>query len=181
MKCIGVFIFVGIILGIAMWYDVVSYRVPNPLIFFGLISGMVYCSFLHGVKGFCIWFVSIGLIWIVMVPFSVLRMFGAGDVKLFMVIAGFFGQSFTMQYAVVALFVGAIFSIGKMLWHRNLLDRLRYLASYLFIIFAGRTWMKYELDTTKEKEAVIPFVLPMTIAYVMVACYVKIYGRIKIL
>lgn len=175
------FIFVGIILGIAMWYDIISYRVPNVLIFWGLISGIMCQVFLHGITGCSIWFISVVSVWIVMVPFSILRMFGAGDVKLFMVIGGFLGRSFTMQYAIVALFVGAIFSIGKMLWHRNLLDRLRYLASYLFIIWAGRTWMKYELDTSKEKEAVIPFVVPMTIAYVMVVCYVEQYGSLKIL
>ncbi len=167
-------------IGIAAWYDVKSYRVPNLLIVVGLISGGIWQIFLHGTKGSGIWFVGVGIIWVVMVPFSMFRMFGAGDVKLFMVIGGFFGQSFTMQYAVVALFVGAIFSIGKMLWHRNLLDRLRYLASYLFIVFAGRIWMKYEVDLAKEKEALIPFVVPMAVAYVLVVYYVSLYGCLKI-
>lgn len=175
------FLYVGIILGIAMWDDLVSYRVPNWLIVVGLVSGVVWQISLHGAKGLVIWFADVGLIWLVMVPFSVIRMFGAGDVKLFMVIGGFFGTSFTMQYAVVALFVGAIFSIGRMLWHRNLLNRLRYLASYLFILFAGRRWMKYELDTSNEEGAVIPFAVPMTVAYMMVAYYMNVYGEFKIL
>lgn len=163
-----------------MWHDMISYRVPNLLIVVGLISGATWQIFLHGANGWFIWLVDVGIIWLVMVPFSVLRMFGAGDVKLFMVIGGFLGKAFTIQYAVIALFVGAIFSIGKMLLHRNLLNRLRYLASYLFIIFAGRRWMKYELDTSKEKEAVIPFVVPMTVAYVMAAYYVNVYGALTL-
>lgn len=167
---VGVFIYVGIILAIAMWHDIIFYRVPNRLIVAGLVSGLVWQIMLHGAVGVFTWFASVAILWMLMVPFSVLRMFGAGDVKLFMVIGGFFGQSFTIRYAVIALFIGAIFSIGKMLWHRNLLDRLRYLASYLYIIFAGKTWIKYELDPSKEKEAVIPFAVPMTIAYVMAAC-----------
>lgn len=177
---IGVFIYVGIILGIAMWHDMISYRVPNLLIVVGLVSGVAWQISLHGAKGLAFWFADVGLIWLVMVPFSMFRMFGAGDVKLFMVISGFFGRAFTIQYAVVALFVGAIFSIAKMLWHRNLLNRLRYLASYLFIIFAGRRWMQYELDTSKEEGAVIPFAVPMTVAYVMAAYYRNVYGVLKI-
>lgn len=170
------FIYLGIILGIAMWYDLISYRVPNWLIVVGLVSGLTWQISLHGAKGLVIWFADVGLIWLVMVPFSVLRMFGAGDVKLFMVIGGFLGTSFTIQYAVVALFVGAIFSIGKMLWHRNLLNRLRYLASYLFIIFVGRRWMKYELDASSEEGAVIPFAVPMAVSYVMVTYYMHVSG-----
>lgn len=170
VDAVGVFMYVGIILIIAMWHDIISYRVPNRLIVAGLVSGLVWQTLSHGAEGMLIWFGSVGILWLLMVPFSLLRMFGAGDVKLFMVIGGFFGTSFTIQYAVISLFVGAIFSIGKMLLHRNLLDRLRYLASYLYIIFAGKTWMKYELDPSKEKEAVIPFAVPMTVAYVMAAC-----------
>lgn len=161
-----------------MWRDMISYRVPNLLIAVGLVSGATWQICLQGTNGLFIWLVDVGIIWLVMVPFSVFQMFGAGDVKLFMVIGGFFGKSFTVQYAVIALFVGAIFSIGKMLMHRNLLNRLRYLASYLFIIFAGRRWMKYGLDTSKEKEAVIPFVVPMTVAYLIAVYYVNVYGAL---
>ena len=108
---------------IALVYDLKAYRVPNWLIVAGWILGIICRTLAGGLEGSIWWIVGVGVIGIFFIPFALLHMFGAGDVKLFMVTGGFFGVSFTIQYAVVALFCGAVFSVGKMLWHRNLLDR----------------------------------------------------------
>lgn len=162
----------GMLISIAMIYDIRQYRVPNPLIFLGLILGLVWQIFSHGIWGVKVWVVSAMIVWMILFPFVLLRMFGAGDVKLFMVIGCFFGVRFTIQCSIIALFVGAIVSIFKMCKHRILLDRLRFLASYLGIVFLGKKMIKYRTDFLSEnKENVIPFVFPTWIAFLVSVVY----------
>ena len=174
---------------LAMLYDWRQYRVPNWLIGAGLGAGLLRMLVLHGMAGLGACFAGIGITLLVLFPFSAFRLFGAGDVKLFLVVAAFYGSSFTLQYAVLALFTGAIFSIGTMLWHRNLLDRLRYLASYLYILVSylcsgKKGWHHSVADLVKnhtvtlasedmkKKGRVIPFAVPMGIAYFVAGYFV---------
>ena len=165
---------------IALVYDLKAYRVPNWLIVAGWILGISCRTLAGGLEGSLWWIVGVGVIGIFFIPFALLHMFGAGDVKLFMVTGGFFGVSFTIQYAVVALFCGAVFSVGKMLWHRNLLDRLRYLASYFYVVILGKEWISYGNHREKDTEAVIPFVLPMAAGYGIVVYRMWRYGSIGV-
>lgn len=157
-----------IVLGIASVYDLKEYRVPNYCIVLGLVAGFFIQIFQAGMVGCVVWITSVGVIWLLLFPFSLLGMFGAGDVKLFMVIASLFGVVFTMRYAIVALFVGAIYAVFQMLWHRNLLNRLRFLATYFRIIFLSRTIIKYRSNISEEdSKNLIPFVVPMELAFVL--------------
>lgn len=165
---------------IALWYDVKSYRVPNWLIVTGWILGILCRMLVGGFEGAFSWVLGIVGIGILFIPFALLHMFGAGDVKLFMVMGGFFGVPFTIQYAVVALVCGAVFSVGKMLWHRNLLDRLRYLASYLYVVMLGKEWISYGNHDKKDTKAVIPFVLPMAAGYGIAVYRMWKYGCIGV-
>jgi len=172
------YVIVGILVSIAMIYDIRQYRVPNPLIFSGLILGFAWQIFSHGIWGVKIWFVSGIVVWMILFPFVLLRMFGAGDVKLFMVIGVFLGIRLTIQCSIIALFIGAIVSFFKMCKHRILLDRLRFLASYFGIIFLGKKMIKYRADFSCEnKDNVIPFVVPTWIAFLVSVIYRIIFEQ----
>lgn len=161
---IGVEWIVGLLLGIAMFYDWKCYRIPNWVIIFGLVVGLFNQINLHGWRGWMIYFSSVILTGIVLFPLFYLRMFGAGDIKLFIMIGGIHGWHFVIKYFVIALIVGAIYSVCKMCKHQNLFSRLRYLASYLYILMAGRVIQTYEIDRKKE-DTIIPFAVPMGLAY----------------
>ena len=160
-------VFVGVILIIAMYYDIREYRIPNKCILIGLIGGLVLQIVTNGMIGIVYWAIGWLCVGMLFFPFSYLRMFGAADVKLFMVVGSCFSLRDTLEFAVVALWVGAVLSIGKMLRHRILFYQLRVLASYFYIIFANRKIMKYRMETSdsRGKENVLPFAVPMTIGY----------------
>lgn len=101
-----------------------------------------------------------------MFPFSMLRMFGAGDVKLVMVIGSLFGVAFTIKYLVAAFVIGAAISLGKMLKHQNLGVRLQYLANYFYVICTTKRLVKYGQGTLQQQEeSVIHFAIPMGLAF----------------
>lgn len=166
---IGVILFNGILLLIAMWYDWKCYRIPNRLIWVGLGISFLYQYFYYKGEGIETWLWGIGISFLILFPFSLVRMIGAGDVKLAMVIGGFWGHTVTIKILCIAFIIGAIISLGKMLWHRNLLYRLQYLANYTFMVFARRKIIKYIETEEIDEKTVIHFAIPMAIAFFAVA------------
>ena len=163
---IGMEMVVVLLFCIAMYYDHRYYRVPNWVVFTGFALGLLKQIDLYGWKGIFIYSISIILTGLILSPLFLLRMFGAGDIKLFIMVSGMHGIQFSIKYFVIALFIGAIYSVGKMLRHRNLVSRLRYLASYFYIVVAGRSVQIYEVDR-EDESTIIPFAVPMGIAYVI--------------
>lgn len=166
---IGVVLFNGILLLIAMWYDWKCYRIPNQLIWVGLGVSFLYQSLYYKGEGIETWLLGIVVSFIILFPFSLVRMIGAGDVKLAMVIGGFWGYIITIKILCIAFIIGAVISLGKMLWHRNLFYRLQYLANYTFMVIARRKIMKYIETEEIDKKTVIHFAIPMAIAFFAVA------------
>ena len=159
-------LFTGILLGIAIIYDWKYYRIPNWLIGIGLAGGFCYQIFVNGSRGVLSFLTAAFVCFLIMFPFSMLRMFGAGDVKLLMVIGSFFGVSFTIKYLVAAFIIGAAISLGKMLKHQNLGVRLQYLANYFYVICTTKRLVKYGQGTLQQQEeSVIHFAIPMALAF----------------
>ena len=160
--------FNGILLLIAMWYDWRHYRIPNQLILAGLGISFLYQCFYYKGEGIEIWLLGIGISFFILFPFSLVRMIGAGDVKLAMVIGGFWGHTVTIKILCIAFIIGAVISLGKMLWHRNLFYRLQYLANYTCMVIARRKIMKYMDAKEIDEKIVIHFAIPMAIAFFVV-------------
>ena len=160
-------LFTGMLLSIAIVYDWKYYRIPNWLIGIGLAAGFCYQIIVNGSHGVLSFLTGAFVCFLIMFPFSMLRMFGAGDVKLLMVIGSFFGVSFTIKFLVVAFIIGAAISLGKMLKHQNLGVRLQYLANYFYVICTTKRLVKYEQGTLQQQEeSVIRFSIPMGLAFI---------------
>lgn len=118
----------------------------------------------YGSQGLRDFLVGAGICFLLMFPFSLLRMFGAGDVKLLMVVGSLYGISFTMEYLFVAFIIGAGISLCKMRKHQNLGFRLQYLANYFSFIWTKKKLIRYQDDTMQE-ESGIHFAIPMGLAF----------------
>jgi prepilin peptidase CpaA len=104
----------------AAWIDWRTYRIPNWLTLSGLAVALVYnASSAPGSTGIlpALGGAAIGLA--VLLPLWVVRVMGAGDVKLMAMVGAFLGSS-EVLYAVVLTFVaGGIAAIGFALWTRS--------------------------------------------------------------
>ena len=86
------------ILFIASITDIREYKIPNPLIVIGLISALVFMPSLADVGWFAL---AVGGLFL----FGMLGIFGAGDVKLWMVIAGFLGFMTSLYVFIASQFL----------------------------------------------------------------------------
>lgn len=168
-------IFTGILMFFSAWYDWKSYRIPNWMIGIGLAGGMVFQISQHSVQGIVWWLLGVSSICIVVLPFWALGMFGAGDGKLAMVVGGIYGSRFTLKFLFISLLIGAVFSLWKMHKHHNLKYRLQYLANYIFLIWTKKQLVVYQKKEEVTKEQVIPFAIPMVLAFLYQAGVEKLW------
>ena len=147
--------------------DARAYRIPNGIIVLGLLGSLLVRTREQGIQGMGQWCIAVGMIFLLFFPFSAFRMFGAGDVKLSMVLAGFFGVTFTLQCVFCALVLGAVYAVVMMLLHPVLFRRLQFLANYLYLILAEKKIRPYgEQVEDIPVNARIRFAIPMCVAYV---------------
>lgn len=111
--------------------DIKKRRISNDIILAGFVVGMLTRIRQDGYTGFLFF------LWGAVVPVLLLwclfyfRMLGAGDIKLFSMIGGLYGVSFTVKVMVTAFFLGAVMSVFHLLKARCLGYRLHYLAEYV--------------------------------------------------
>lgn len=110
--------------GLLLWAcasDIRSRRIPNALVVALGLGGMVFSvgttdvgeGLARGLSGS-----AIGLsIWL---PFWLLRMIGAGDVKLFAAAGVWLGPWGAVQGALAAALLGGVLTIGWLIWERGL-------------------------------------------------------------
>lgn len=99
------------LLAIAAWQDIKNYRIPNLLVLIGMIAGVILHSnangwpgFLHAVQG-----MLVGMA--VLLPMYLLRLMGAGDVKLMGMAGAFLGPWQVIGALLAVLVVGGILAI----------------------------------------------------------------------
>lgn len=123
--------------------DIRSYRIPNGLIVVGLILGMIHSFYSNKWNGLFESVTGILLPVILLLILHQLRMLGAGDIKLFAVIGGWIGHSVgnVMVYSFIA---GGILAAIQMLYHHNLVSRMKWFWNYVQSCLQTRQIIPYE-------------------------------------
>lgn len=117
--------------------DLMTNRIPNGFVLLGTVTGIVI-SFLSG-RGIWDTLASMFLAFLLMYPLYKIGVFGAGDVKLFILIGSFCGAGEVMVILAGAFMIGAGFSVVKLAVEKNAIERFRYFFSYLAdILRTGR-------------------------------------------
>jgi prepilin peptidase CpaA len=108
------------LLATAAYTDVRSYRIPNWLTGFGIVAGLLLSMWnvkdpLHELL-FAFGGVAVGLL--VLMPLYLVRMLGAGDVKLMAMVGAFLGLPGTLHAMVFVLVTGGLVAIAFALGRR---------------------------------------------------------------
>lgn len=102
------------ILIIALFTDFYKCRIYNWLILAGYFAGFCHCLCNQG-----LWYISLGdslFTLAILYPLFVIGAFGGGDIKLFTVIALFFGLEGTLNIIISSVMAGAVLSILKIIF-----------------------------------------------------------------
>lgn len=147
--------------------DLYCYHVPNCIIVGGLALSLYRNISLYGMVG--LWqFAWNGLIPIVVCfIFYLLHFFGAGDIKLFSIISSFYNFRFCFRVMIFSLFIGALFSIIKMIHKKNFIDRFYYFIKYVDNIRAGKMPKVYYDHKVCGDDGVIPFTICISAAVIL--------------
>lgn len=155
------------VLALAMLQDLKSYKIKNWLIILGLIASLVcFDKFTleHFLKE---WIVGVSLPIVICFPIFCFGGIGAGDVKLFAVIGGFYSFFFSIKVMIGSILIGAALSFVKMLYYKNFLIRFQYLINY---IRHFDSQCSYYCSDRDGKECVIHFTIPILISTLLIMC-----------
>lgn len=152
-----------ILLSIAVITDMISYKIPNLLILIGLVLGVGFRIYFEGVSGLKEAAVCMVLIMLFLVPLFLLRCIGAGDIKLFCMTTCFLSMQEAEKCLIGMLVIGAIMSLGQMVWQRSFRERMSYLKNYCIKSFLTKSIDSYE-GTSKNKKNAIRLSIPVLIS-----------------
>ena len=129
--------------------DIRSFQISNRLIVSGFLIGCFFQIQESGVKGASVF---------------LMRVLGAGDIKLFSMIGGFWGLQLLCTTIAASFLVAAVMSLGKMLFHRNLILRLQVFRGYMLEVLASGRLLRYPQESQGERH-IIHFSIAILIGY----------------
>lgn len=101
----------------------------------------------------------------ILFPLFLLRMMGAGDIKMMAVMAGCLGISDGARAIGFGFIVGALLALVKMIVQKSLRRRLAILAAYIRRLFLTKEIAPYYRAERDGVGAVIPFTLCLFLGY----------------
>ena len=115
------------LLTIASITDYRTYKIPNWLTAGGIIFGLVYSVFVPFSRDFGFLWALGGMMlgFIVMLPCYVLRIMGAGDVKLMAMVGAFLGVDDCFLAIIYSFIVGGIAALGFALFNKAMTRMLQ--------------------------------------------------------
>jgi prepilin peptidase CpaA len=126
----------------AAWYDVRSYRIPNKLVFSGMIIAVTFNTIVPpevGGLGILDSLAGLAVGLVALLPLYLLRIMGAGDVKLMAMTGAFLGAVGAAAALMCVLLSGGLLALGVALYQGNLLKLLQNLKMMVYITLAYRS------------------------------------------
>ena len=118
------------LLGAAVWHDVRARRIPNAVVFPGMLAALVLHAMLPGGQGLFGATIGglgvlqslggLGLGLALLLPMYALRLMGAGDVKLLAMVGAFVGSGQILTIGLVTLVAGGVLALAFAAWQRSL-------------------------------------------------------------
>jgi prepilin peptidase CpaA len=166
----------GILIGVfivAVFMDLKYYRIPNKLIIFGIVSGLIYSVYNYSYHSLFQSLLCMAVIFVAFFPFYILGGLGAGDIKLFLMTGCFIRNGSLLNFILVTMIIGAVISVVKMIAFKESRQRLVYLGRYVRRAALNGTVERYEIDRTNRK-AVIRMAIPAFVSLILMCVGVYI-------
>lgn len=114
-----------------MIQDIRSFKIKNITILVGIVIGVLFLLTQKDFSSLLNYFGGMIVPILILFPLFMLRMFGAGDVKLLSVVGLFLGTQAAIYIIVSSIVVGGILSIIKLVQNRNIKQRANYFIQYV--------------------------------------------------
>lgn len=155
-----------ILLLLAAVSDVRTGRISNRLILTGLCMGFFYRIWEEGPVGIFIFLIHVTIPVIFLFLLFLMRVLGAGDIKLFSIISGICSFGEWTGCLAAAFVIGAILAVMKMIYFRNFGFRIMCFGIYIRTILMERSFYPYPFGA-KERENTIHFSIAILMGYLV--------------
>ncbi len=153
-------------LSLATVEDLRTGRIANGLIVVGLLGSLSIRIWQQGLPGFFSWIVGILLPVLILFLIFLIRGLGAGDIKLFSFIGSIWNLSFLFHCIILSFVIGGLFSLAKLIYHRNLYYRVFLFLSYCKNCIGNRRLAVYQdASVGKEQGNTIAFSLAILLGF----------------
>jgi len=96
----------------AAWHDIKSHRIPNLLILAGALTGVFLRAWLEGWLGVALAIEGFLVGLVVLLPFYIFRMLGAGDVKLMAMVGVYLGPWGVLGALLATFLAGGVLAVA---------------------------------------------------------------------
>lgn len=132
-----------VLLLLAARSDIKTYKVRNCITYPFILTGPIINFALEGTDGFIFSLWGMILPLICLIPLYMLRMLGAGDIKLFSAVGSIMGAKFAINSMLYSFAAGGIAAAAIILWRGCFKDRLKYLANYIKGCYLTMSFIPY--------------------------------------
>lgn len=161
-------IILSVLLMIACWQDFHEYRIKNNLIVAGTVLGIVLNTFMFAETGLLDSLTGLGFGLLLLLPLHLLRIMGAGDVKLLAMVGAFVGQDDIFWVFLYTLIAGGLLALIFSLWQgtlRKMIDNIT-LTCLLALSTPKSAWLKgnssFSVDAL-QSAGKLPYALAITV------------------
>lgn len=169
----GIFVDIWLLLIVLLggaYYDVREHRIPNWWILGAVLCGMSLSAITapDGETALAAgkYLVRLAVTVAVLFPLFLVRMVGAGDIKMIGVMMAYLGFSMGIRAMAYGCILGAVLALTKLLVQRNLRRRLTYLFVYFRRLFQTKEIVPYYRADRDGYAIVIPFACCLCLGYV---------------
>ena len=104
----------AILLALAVWRDIASFRISNRVVFGGMAAALSLHTLHAGFDGACFALAGLGTGLGMLLPLYLLRAAGAGDAKLMAMVGAFIGPTDAVAAALASLMAGMLLAVIAM-------------------------------------------------------------------
>jgi len=128
---------------LALASDIKTYKIKNSIVYPFMLIGIVTNLVLGGIEGLIFSLTGLFITILLMIILFVLRMQGAGDIKLFGAIGSIMGLKFALYTIAYSYLFGGVMALIVMLINKNGKKRLMYLINYIRSCFLSLSLLPY--------------------------------------
>ncbi|WP_314438782.1 A24 family peptidase [Massilia timonae] len=180
------------LLGAAVWHDVRARRIPNAIVFPGMLAAFALHALLPQGQGlFGPQVGGLGLLqslggWglglALLLPMYALRLMGAGDVKLLAMVGAFVGAGQILTVGLVTLVAGGVLALAFAAWQgslRRLVGNAYHMAMHsAFSALAGS--IAAPVTPPEAASGRLPYAVAIAVATVGCVLWIRVHGELPL-
>ena len=114
-----------------MVQDIRLFKIKNITILVGIFIGTLFLITQKDISSLLYHFGGMIVPILILFPLFMLRMFGAGDIKLLSVVGLFLGTQAAIHIIIASIVIGGVLSLVKLVQNRNIKQRAAYFIQYI--------------------------------------------------